>query len=120
MAATPARHLRRARVGARNGGRSRRGGRTDGASSRGGGALRMTTDTTAVASSPRPASQVYTWEPSNRSIAARYGLEPAEILRFDTNTSPAEPGFVHAVLSEPFDPTLNEYPDSSYEELTAA
>src|SRR6188472_1961442 len=75
---------------------------------------------TAVAPTQRPASQVYTWEPSNRSIAARYGLDPAEILRFDTNTSPAEPGFIHAVLSEPFDPTLNEYPDSSYEELTAA
>ena len=27
---------------------------------------------------------------------------------------------MHAVLSEPFDPTLNEYPDSSYEELTNA
>jgi histidinol-phosphate aminotransferase len=75
---------------------------------------------TAVAPAERHVSQVYTWEPSNRSIAARYGLDPASILRFDTNTSPAEPGFVHAVLSEPFDPTLNEYPDSSYEELTDA
>jgi histidinol-phosphate aminotransferase len=64
--------------------------------------------------------QVYTWEPSNRAIAARYGLDPASILRFDTNTSPIEPGFVHAVLAEPFDPTLNEYPDSAYEELTGA
>jgi histidinol-phosphate aminotransferase len=65
-------------------------------------------------------SQVYTWEPSNRAIAARYGLDPAEILRFDTNTSPSAPDFVRSVLDEPFDPPLNEYPDSSYEELTAA
>ena len=35
------------------------------------------------------ASNVYTWEPPNRVIAARYGLRPEDILRFDTNTSPA-------------------------------
>src|SRR5512141_95491 len=68
----------------------------------------------------RAPSQVYTWEPSNRSIAARYGLDPSQILRFDTNTSPAAPEFVQSVLDEPFDPPLNEYPDSAYEDLTAA
>jgi histidinol-phosphate aminotransferase len=70
----------------------------------------------------RPASQVYTWEPSNAAIAARYGLRPEQILRFDTNTSPAPPEFVAALLARPeeFDPPLNEYPDSSYAELTAA
>ncbi len=31
---------------------------------------------------------VYTWEPPNRVIAARYGLDERDILRFDTNTSP--------------------------------
>ena len=65
-------------------------------------------------------SQVYTWEPSNRAIAARYGLDPAQVLRFDTNTSPVAPDFVQSVLDEPFDPPLNEYPDSAYEDLTAA
>jgi len=65
-------------------------------------------------------SQVYTWEPSNAAIAARYGLAPADILRFDTNTSPAAPEFVEEALRGPFDPPLNEYPDSSYAELTAA
>lgn len=65
-------------------------------------------------------SQVYTWEPSNRAIAARYGLDPAQILRFDTNTSPSAPLFIQSVLDEPFDPALNEYPDSAYEDLTAA
>jgi histidinol-phosphate aminotransferase len=67
-----------------------------------------------------PASQVYTWEPSNQVIATRYGLDPDAILRFDTNTSPAAPMFVASVLLEPFDPPLNEYPDSAYADLTAA
>ena len=65
-------------------------------------------------------SQVYTWEPSNTAIAQRYGLEPDRILRFDTNTSPAAPGAVLAALDGPFDPPLNEYPDSEYAELTDA
>ena len=67
-----------------------------------------------------PASQVYTWEPSNTAIAARYGLRPEDVLRFDTNTSPLPPPFVAEALAGPFEPPLNEYPDSAYEELTAA
>ena len=66
------------------------------------------------------ASQVYTWEPSDRAIAARYGLQAEDVVRFDTNTSPVAPAFIGSVLAEPFDPPLNEYPDSSYEELTEA
>jgi len=66
------------------------------------------------------ASQVYTWEPSNRAIAERYGLRPEEILRFDTNTSPTPPAWAAATLGGDFEPPLNEYPDSSYAELTAA
>ena len=65
-------------------------------------------------------SQVYTWEPSNEAIAARYGLRPEDILRFDTNTSPIAPGWLPEALRGPFDPPLNEYPDSSYAELAAA
>lgn len=65
-------------------------------------------------------SQVYTWEPSDRAIAARYGLRPEDILRFDTNTSPMAPGFAASVLAGPLDPPLNEYPDSSYQDLTEA
>jgi histidinol-phosphate aminotransferase len=65
-------------------------------------------------------SQVYTWEPSNAAIAARYGLRPEQILRFDTNTSPGAPEFVAEVLARGSDPPLNEYPDSSYSELTEA
>jgi histidinol-phosphate aminotransferase len=59
-------------------------------------------------------SQVYTWEPPDRVIAAKYGLDPATILRFDLNTSPRLPAFVADVLAGPFDPPLNEYPDSTY------
>ncbi len=66
------------------------------------------------------ASQVYTWEPSNRAIAERYGLRREEILRFDTNTSPAPPEWAAAALGGAFDPPLNEYPDSSYADLTSA
>jgi histidinol-phosphate aminotransferase len=65
-------------------------------------------------------SQVYTWEPSNQAIAARYGLSSTDILRFDTNTSPVAPDWLPDALRGPFDPTLNEYPDSSYAELTEA
>ncbi|MEO7117719.1 MAG: histidinol-phosphate transaminase [Candidatus Limnocylindrales bacterium] len=76
---------------------------------------------TAPADTTAPAtSQVYTWEPSDAAIAARYGLRAKDILRFDTNTSPLPPAFAPDVLAGAFDPTLNEYPDSSYADLTDA
>jgi len=65
-------------------------------------------------------TQVYTWEPSSQAIAARYGVRPEEVVRFDTNTAPTAPGWLAEVLGGPFDPTLNEYPDSEYAELAAA
>src|SRR4029453_7545902 len=65
-------------------------------------------------------SHVYTWEPSNQALAARYGVRPDEVIRFDTNTSPIAPSWLPDVLGGPFDPSLNEYPDSEYAELTAA
>lgn len=65
-------------------------------------------------------SQVYTWEPSNQAIAARYGVAPESVVRFDTNTSPTEPDWLSEVLRGPFDPTLNEYPDSEYASLASA
>jgi histidinol-phosphate aminotransferase len=77
----------------------------------------MTLETTeAIARS----SQVYTWEPPDRVIAARYGLAVDNILRFDLNTSPVAPAFVAQELLGPFDPTLNEYPDSTYAGLAEA
>ncbi len=77
----------------------------------------MLSETVRVTDAPT-ASQVYTWEPSNQAIAARYGLRAEDILRFDTNTSPVAPDWLPAALRGPFDPTLNEYPDSSYAELS--
>jgi histidinol-phosphate aminotransferase len=65
-------------------------------------------------------SNVYTWEPPNRVIAARYGLRAADILRFDTNTSPAVLSYLPEALEGPFDPPLHEYPDSTYAELAEA
>ncbi|MEP7378972.1 MAG: histidinol-phosphate transaminase [Chloroflexota bacterium] len=65
-------------------------------------------------------SQVYTWEPSNAAIAARYGLRAQDILRFDTNTVPLPPGMLPEALRGPFEPSVNEYPDSSYQEVTEA
>lgn len=70
--------------------------------------------------SARTQSQVYTWEPSNAAIAARYGLRPEDILRFDTNTSPVVPPWLPEGLRGPFEPSVNEYPDSSYADVTAA
>jgi histidinol-phosphate aminotransferase len=72
--------------------------------------------TEALASS----SNVYTWEAPDRVIAARYGVDPADILRFDLNTSPAPPEMLAQALSGPFDPPINEYPDSTYAELAEA
>jgi histidinol-phosphate aminotransferase len=74
----------------------------------------------ATAAALAAASQVYTWEPPDRVIAARYGLDPGDILRFDVNTSPAAPDIVAAVLAEVFEPPLNEYPDSTYAALAEA
>jgi histidinol-phosphate aminotransferase len=74
----------------------------------------------ATAAALAAGSQVYTWEPPDRVIAARYGLDPADILRFDVNTSPVAPDIVAATLGEPFEPPLNEYPDSTYAALAEA
>lgn len=67
-----------------------------------------------------PQSQVYTWEPSDAAIAARYGLRAEDILRFDTNTVPLPPAWLPEALRGPFEPGVNEYPDSSYADVTAA
>jgi histidinol-phosphate aminotransferase len=65
-------------------------------------------------------SLVYTWEPPDRVIAAKYGLDPASILRFDLNTSPRPTAVVAEVLAGRFDPPLNEYPDSTYAAVAEA
>jgi len=70
---------------------------------------------------PRPRGailemQPYEWEPPSARIASEAGVAEADVVRFDTNTSPW-PG---ASLNELGTLALNEYPDTSYTMLTSA
>jgi histidinol-phosphate aminotransferase len=60
----------------------------------------------------------YAWAPGSEDVAARHGLRPEQVLRFDQNT-PAVPGVPQVPLATSF-ARLNEYPDGSYAELRAA
>ena len=51
-------------------------------------------------------------------MAARHGLAPAQVLKFDQNTPPL-PGVPQVPLAESF-ATLNEYPSGRYRELREA
>jgi len=66
-----------------------------------------------------PAS--YSWEATDEQVAARYGVDPASIIRFDLNTSPRPPAFAAELLaSGRFETPLSEYPPSDYRGLVAA
>ena len=71
-------------------------------------------------SSPNaPAS--YSWEATNEEVAARYGVPPEAIVRFDLNTSAAPPTLVQRLLAAgSFDAPVSEYPPSDYRRLVAA
>jgi histidinol-phosphate aminotransferase len=60
----------------------------------------------------------YVWSASVAEVAARHGLRPAQVLKFDQNTPPA-PGVPQIPLAESF-ATLNEYPSGEYRELREA
>ena len=60
----------------------------------------------------------YVWSPSTADVAARRGLRPEQVLRFDQNT-PSVPGVPQIPLAESF-ARLNEYPDGTYRELREA
>ncbi len=63
----------------------------------------------------------YIWEMSNLEVAARYGLDAAHVVRFDTNTSPLPPvSFSSAIRDIEAVPSVNEYFDSSYATLVRA
>jgi histidinol-phosphate aminotransferase len=67
------------------------------------------------------AIEPYVWEPSNHEIAARYGIDPSSVVRFDTNTAPLPPPCLPSVLRQVgADPRVNEYFDSSYASLIEA
>ena len=66
-----------------------------------------------------PAS--YSWEATDEEVAARYGVDPSTIIRFDLNTSPTPPALAGKLLAAgEFDAPLSEYPPSDYRRLVAA
>ena len=66
-----------------------------------------------------PAS--YSWEATDEEVAARYGLDPATIIRFDLNTSPVSPALVDRLLAAGrFVAPLSEYPPTDYRTLIEA
>lgn len=72
----------------------------------------------------RPATlaiEPYAWEAANHEIAVRYGLDPAQVVRYDTNTAPLPPPCLGAVLDRVrAEPWVHEYFDGSYAALAAA
>ena len=68
---------------------------------------------------PLPAAFApYAWAATVEEVAARHGLEPAQVLKFDQNTPPL-PGVAQVPLAESF-ATLNRYPSGLYRELREA
>lgn len=66
-----------------------------------------------------PAS--YSWEATDEQVAARYGVDPATIVRFDLNTSPTPPALVNALLAAGrFEASLSEYPPTDYRRMIEA
>ena len=79
----------------------------------------MTPTPVTFASPTAPAS--YTWEATNEEVAARYGVDPRAIVRFDLNTSPTPPALVERLLAAgEFDAPISEYPPSDYRRLVQA
>ncbi|MFL5775730.1 MAG: pyridoxal phosphate-dependent aminotransferase [Chloroflexota bacterium] len=67
----------------------------------------------------QPAS--YSWEATDEEVAARYGVDPAAIVRFDLNTSPTPPSLAARLLAAGrFESPLSEYPPSDYRRLVEA
>jgi histidinol-phosphate aminotransferase len=63
----------------------------------------------------------YSWEATDEEVAARYGLDPATIVRFDLNTSPTPPALMGQLLAAGrFEAPLSEYPPTDYRRLVAA
>lgn len=78
-------------------------------------------DRTRARQPPRPRGSVasltgYAWEESSEAVAARLGIDVADVVRFDLNTVPWQ----GAVVSADDAYGVNEYPDMSYRELTQA
>ena len=73
---------------------------------------------TPVTFSAPNAPAAYSWEATDDEIAARYGLDPTAIVRFDLNTSPTPPSLVNELLAAGrFEAPLSEYPPTDYRRL---
>ena len=76
---------------------------------------------TPVTFSPPNAPSTYSWEAADEEVAARYGLDPSSIVRFDLNTSPAPPAIAQRLLAAGrFEAPLSEYPPTDYRRLVEA
>jgi len=76
---------------------------------------------TPVSFSSPGAPTSYSWEATDEEVAARYGLDPATIVRFDLNTSPAPPDLAtRLVAAGRFVAPLSEYPPTDYRALVEA
>ncbi|MDE3107740.1 MAG: hypothetical protein KGJ42_06250, partial [Acidobacteriota bacterium] len=58
--------------------------------------------------SPEPL-EAYQWPPSNEVLAARVGLDPSAILRFDGNVAPAPPATARPAALARALADVNEY-----------
>lgn len=71
------------------------------------------------ASPTKPAG--WTWEATNQEVAARYGVQLDQVVRFDQNTAPSPPAPVAELLAAGmFEVALSEYPPSDYGRLITA
>ena len=67
------------------------------------------------------APSTYSWEATDEEVVARYGVDPATIVRFDLNTSPTPPELVARLLAAGrFESPLSEYPPTDYRRLVEA
>ena len=67
------------------------------------------------------APSTYSWEATDEEVAARYGLDPATIVRFDLNTSPVPPALADRLIAAgKFVAPLSEYPPTDYRALVDA
>jgi len=60
----------------------------------------------------------YAWAATVAEVAARHGLDPVQVLKFDQNVPPL-PGVAQVPLAESF-ATLNQYPPGAYRDLREA
>jgi histidinol-phosphate aminotransferase len=72
-----------------------------------------------VSARPLPGGfEPYVWASTVEEVAARRGLHPAQVIRFDANVPPL-PGVPLVPLGESF-ARLNEYPEGTYRKLREA